>query len=173
MLGSIFLLPFSNVASQGGQSQSLFSIFKFFIDNISSVQINGVNNELVTAYLYQLGFIMILAGSFVGLFPIGSGVLSVIGLSFITIGPYEVTSGYSFAQSGFSSGFYVIWALAIVEVMLGIWVFLATREKEDSLARQMRANASDVAASARVCALCGANNPPNATICINCRAPLR
>ncbi len=185
----IFGLPFSTAASATNNPESLFSNFQFFVNNIAGAQASGSNSVVLFAYLYQLGFILIFAAAVVGVFPLGAGVLGMIGMGFLTLGPFEVFNGWTFSDNGFSSGFYALWILFIFLIVLALWGWRAKpNPRENVLATEMRENTASMPApgpapaaggpapqgsgAMKPCPICGAMNAQTAVVCTKCAAPL-
>jgi hypothetical protein len=195
MLVTVLTLPFSNVASAAGQPpDSLWNIFISYINNLGSVP-NSQGTALINfAVLYQVTAILIVIAALVGIYPAGSGVLGVIGLSFATFGPYEVMPDYGSNPSVFGSGFFLLWGASIVQLGVGYWTFRGERRAKKEKARaevdlmepkgqsagpkegakgQVRPSKGPGTANAQiVCPTCGTVNPASAAVCKKCAAPL-
>jgi len=63
---------------------------------------------LITAF-----FLLVIAG-FVGIFPLGTGVLGIVSMAMITVGPILIYP--SLGSPSYGTGFYVAWAASIVSL---------------------------------------------------------
>jgi len=195
MLASVLLLPFSNVT--GGPTAgpaTLWNIFISFVNSLGSTQTSPASGFINLAFIYQIAAIMLIVGSLVGIYPVASGVMGVIGLSFVTFGPYEVSSAYAASPVTFGIGFFVLWVASIVELLLAYWTWRGERRTtanrglaavrrvevwsggpapRKTQPKQPRpARTSEAELMPIVCPTCGATNPPNAIVCKKCASPL-
>ncbi|HUI85555.1 MAG TPA: zinc ribbon domain-containing protein [Nitrososphaerales archaeon] len=195
MLASLLLLPFSNVnGGPGTQPATLWNIFVSFVNTLGSTQTSPVSGFINLAFIYQIAAILIVVGSLVGIYPVASGVMGVIGLSFVTFGPYEISTTYAANPVTFGLGFYVMWVASVLELVLAYWTWRGERKTvtDKQLAAVRSAEVWSAGAAPRkvapkqtkgakttdpslmpiVCPTCGTANPPNAIVCKKCAAPL-
>lgn len=192
MLAAIFLLPFSNIVDgPGGPSRTLFDILRFFISNLS---VEGAAPTLLyTAFIYQIAAVLLIAAALVGLFPLGSGILGIVGMGFVTVGPFVVFNRYSFDAANFGAAFYILWVLSAVQIVVAFMVARGTRQKprreeapavtvqeakEEAMKKaaqpepQADTPADSPMETGKVCPNCGTVNGENAAVCVKCAEPL-
>lgn len=109
ILVAIFLLPF------GGGSSTLYGTVWPKISNLSQLQSGGDTAALTYAYIWIVAFILLVIAGVVGVFPLATGVLGVVGMAMITASPYLV---YPNNPGPFPTGigFYAIWVASFVSL---------------------------------------------------------
>jgi hypothetical protein len=192
MLACILLLPFSDVMTGHGSSpETLWSIFISFVNSLGSLGSTHASSFLDLAFLYQIAAILLIVGCIVGVYPIGSGVLGVVGLSFATFGPYEAITNYGADPTNFGVGFYLLWLASIIQLVLGVWTWRSERRSQrikeagtigivepasgrpvPKAGAEMWSRSGGGPTAARVCPTCGTSNPFNAVVCKKCASPL-
>lgn len=188
MLGAILLLPFSDVMTgPSGSPETLWRIFMSFVNSLGTLGSSHASTFVDMGFLYQIAAILLIVGCIVGIYPVGSGVLGAIGMSFVTFGPYEVVTNYASNPTSYSVAFYLLWVASIVQIVLGLWAWRVERRtiaKKEAVALGMLvatpatqglANPSESKATRslpKVCPACGTANPINAIVCSKCRKPL-
>ena len=116
ILVSIFLLPFGS----GANSQTLYGTAGPLLSDIGSIQSSGDASKITYDYLIVVAFILIIIAGFVGLFPLGTGVLGVVGMAMITVGSYLIYPNSGTTLSA-GLGFFTIWAASIVSLGASFW----------------------------------------------------
>jgi ribosomal protein L40E len=198
MLATLLLLPFSNVNGPGATQGTLWSIFVSFVNSLGSTSGAPTSGFVNLAFIYQIAAILIVVGSLVGVYPVASGVMGVIGLSFVTFGPYEISTTYASNPVTFGAGFYVLWVASVLELFLAYWTWRGERkvlvdkelaavrgaevwsaggqirepEKPKPAAAPKKPKTTDASLMPIVCPTCGSTNPPNAIVCKKCASPL-
>ncbi|MGQ9479630.1 MAG: hypothetical protein ACUVQ0_06445 [Thermoproteota archaeon] len=119
VLLSIFLLPFSSFQLPSGETSelTLFLTVKKVIINIMA-NTYGAINTLVFNIMLILSFILLLAAGILGVFPLRSGVLGIIGMIIITI-VSMFNPQLGFRIPGYGVGFFFAWGFSIIAVMFG------------------------------------------------------
>jgi hypothetical protein len=115
ILATIFLVPFGST-----NTGTLYGIVGPKISNLSSVQ-SGTTADATYWYILIVAFILLVIAGVVGLFPLGTGVLGVVGMAMITVAPYLVYPNGSPNVVGVGAGFYVIWVASIVSLGASFW----------------------------------------------------
>jgi hypothetical protein len=191
MLSAVLALPFSDVVTGHTSSpESLWYIFTHYIDNLGSVTAQNNTVLMSFTFLYQIAAILLIVASLVGIYPLASGILGVIGLSFATFGPYEVIADYGANPVIFGVGFYLIWTLSILELVVGYWTWRGERRakrlaevatirqpspsvvRSTTVRRYQRVDQRGTSQLPVVCPMCGEPNPVNAIVCRKCASPL-
>ena len=119
ILVTFFVLPFY---STNGQSTTLYNNMTSVYNSLGSIQGSGDAGTIAAAYVLLIGAILILIAGFVGVFPLGTGVLGIVGMAIITLSPYLTTPGA--AGNGFGVygvGYYVIWAASVIALGASFW----------------------------------------------------
>ncbi|MGD0146522.1 MAG: hypothetical protein ABSB53_06710 [Nitrososphaerales archaeon] len=114
ILVAIFLLPF------GGGSSTLYGHVSPMIKNLSATQSSGDNAKLAYDYTWIIAFILIVIAGVVGFFPLGSGVLGMVGMAMITISPFLIYPNGPYNLST-GAGFYIIWVASVVSLVASRW----------------------------------------------------
>lgn len=113
ILISIFLLPFF-------AGLTLYGIVGPMLGGIGELQGFGVQG-MTLGYLFIISFILLVIAGIVGIFPLGTGVLGVVGMAMITVAPFLVGSEASLLLSFVGIGYYVIWIASIVALGASFW----------------------------------------------------
>ena len=120
MLISVFLLPYTSTPD----GTSLFAIVQPLLTNLNAV--STYPSELVAiTYVVIIGFLLVAIGGVVGFFPLGSGVLGVIGMALLTFAPILIVNA-PMQYRAFGLGFYLAWVGAIGGLVAA---FLRSRRK--------------------------------------------
>ena len=82
------------------------------IDNIRNLS----TEQMLFSYILIIAFILLVIAGLVGFFPLGTGVLGIIGMAMLTLAPYFVGLKVVWGIS-----FYVLWTLSIVAVGASFW----------------------------------------------------
>ncbi len=114
ILAAIFFLPF------GAGNSTLYGTVWPWISNLGQIQSAGNATALTYDYIWIISFILLVVAGVVGVFPLGTGILGVVGMAMITASPYLVyPNGPVTLSTGV--GFYVIWAASIVSLGASFW----------------------------------------------------
>jgi hypothetical protein len=128
MLASVFLLPFSSVLSIfGSVPDTTYNIFRFFLDNYSSIQAMPIDSLSLTAYLYLAGTIIIVIAGVLGTFALPSGLLGLSGISLTAIAD-DLSPSYSPNPISYGVGFYLLFALGFGQ--LGVWFWWRSQHRQ-------------------------------------------
>ncbi len=115
ILASIFLLSFGT-----SNSQTLYGIVGPLISNLGAVQASGDAAVVTYSYIFIVAFILLVVAGLVGIFPLGTGVLGVVGMAMITVAPYLVyPNGQVKLDPGL--GIYVIWGASVISLGASFW----------------------------------------------------
>ncbi len=165
ILVTIFLIPFD------GSGKTLYGIAWPMLSNLGSTQSSGDSAALTYSYIWIVAFILLIVAGVVGVFPLGTGVLGVIGMALISVSAYLVyPNGPTTLSTG--AGFYVIWAASIISLGASFW---HGKKKEAAppvsvTVTQTQTVGAPPAAPAKSvkCPLCGTENPADAVTCSKC-----
>jgi hypothetical protein len=114
ILATIFLIPFDT------SGNTLYRIVGPDINNLGTLQQSSDAAALTYAYIWIIAFIILVIAGVVGLFPLGTGVLGVVGMAMITVSPYLVyPNGPVTLSTG--AGFFVIWAASVIALGASFW----------------------------------------------------
>ena len=115
ILLAVFALPLGE-ASGGG---TLYGMAGPLLANTAMAQ-TGTPGQIIYNYILILSFVLLVIAGVVGVFPLGTGVLGVVGMALLTIAPYLgfPTSSATIPEG---IGFFVIWAASIVSLGAAFW----------------------------------------------------
>lgn len=111
----IFTLPFTS-----DPSITLFEITLPLLENINLIPGLGDQATVFFAYILIFSFILLVIAGIVGIFPLGTGILGVIGMGLITLAPFFFLPG-TVTQPLWGLGYYMIWAASIVSLVGSFW----------------------------------------------------
>ncbi len=137
ILATLLLVPFSG-------SQSLYGTVQPFLQNISAVSGMGSAAQVTYDYILMVCFLILAIAGIVGFFPLGSGVLGIVGMAILTAGAY-FTLGAN--QPSYDTGFYLLWVESVV-VLIASFVHRRGRQKVDMQSAQSQAPATPAQPSA-------------------------
>jgi hypothetical protein len=122
ILASIFALPFFGGSNPyTGTGGTFYSGWSDIVGNLGNIQAVG-NAQLITlAYIILIAGILLIIAGFVGIFPLGTGVLGVVGMAMLTVGPYVATPTAGTNLSVYGAGFYVMWVASIAALGASFW----------------------------------------------------
>jgi hypothetical protein len=107
------LFPFNN-------DNTLYYWGSNFVNNLGSIQATGNSSFIAFTYVYVIAFILIVIAGVVGIFPLGTGVLGIVGMAMITADPYLVYPNGNVSLSP-DYGFYIIWVASIIALFASFW----------------------------------------------------
>jgi len=177
ILVTFLVVPFGTLF---GVSRTLYGSFTYVYTNLSSIQNSGIAQLITAAYLLLIASILILIAGFVGIFPLGTGVLGVVGMAIITAGPYLINPSYCF--TGYEAGYYVIWGASIVSLGASFWHgkkavvqpgYGSVQQTVIVGSAQPVQTPPQSVYQAGLCPNCGTQNPETASFCSKCSAPLQ
>ncbi len=116
ILATLFLVPFGSTAS----SNTLYGTVSPIIFGTSAITVGGNLITIAQGYILVIAFILLLIAGFVGIFPLGTGVLGVVAMALITINPFLV-AGQSPGISGYGTAFYIFWIAPIISLAASFW----------------------------------------------------
>jgi predicted RNA-binding Zn-ribbon protein involved in translation (DUF1610 family) len=168
ILATIFLLPFGT-----SDTRTLYGVVGPLLSNPGGVQSSGGAASITYGYIFIIAFILIVIAGLVGIFPLGTGVLGVVGMAMITVAPYLVyPSGPVKLDPG--TGFYVIWGASIASLGASFW----HRKKKEAAPVNVNvtqtqtmgapAQTAQVGQSEVKCPNCGTMNLSSAARCRSC-----
>ncbi len=165
ILTTIFLLPFgtTNTATLYGTAGPLIS-------NLGALQASG-SATATFDYILVIAFVLLIIAGLVGIFPLGTGVLGVVGMAMITVAPYAVPNGPVRLDPG--TGFYVIWVASVLSLGASFW---HRKKKEGAAPVNVNVTQTMVTGGAGQhevkCPKCGNMNPSGALTCSKCGSDL-
>lgn len=104
ILATLFLVSFSD-------SKSLSGVASPLLQNMSAVSGMGSTGQVTYDYLVMICFIILVVAGIVGFFPLGSGVLGIVGMAILSVGA-RFTLGAQ--QPSYDIGFYLLWVESIL-----------------------------------------------------------
>jgi hypothetical protein len=164
ILVAIFLLPFGN------SSSTLYGTVSPIIKNLSTLQSSGNTATLAYDYTWVIAFILLVIAGVVGIFPLGTGVLGMVGMAMITISPFLIYPNGPYTLST-GAGFYITWVASLVSLVASRWNGKRETPPPVSITIIQSQNAGTQVAQptkSAKCPNCGADNPGEATECSNC-----
>ena len=164
ILVAIFLLQF------GGNSSTLYGAVSPMIKNLSTLQSSGNTATLAYDYTWIIAFILLVIAGVVGISPLGSGVLGMVGMAMITISPFLIYPNGPYTLST-GTGFYVTWVASVVSLVASRWQGKKETPPPVSIAIMQAQNTGSRAAQPTKntkCPNCGTDNSGEATRCSNC-----
>ena len=115
ILATIFLVPFGT-----SNSATLYGVAGPLISGLGALQSSGNAASVTYGYIWIIAFVLLVIAGLVGIFPLGTGVLGVVGMALVTAAPYLVyPNGPVKLDSGI--GFYVIWVVSIASLGASFW----------------------------------------------------
>jgi uncharacterized protein YfaP (DUF2135 family) len=120
MLISVFLLPYTSTTD----ASSLFTLVQPLLSNLGAISTFPAETIAMT-YVLIIGFLLVAIGGVVGFFPLGSGVLGIVGMALLTVAPTLIVNTPT-QYRAFGLGYYFTWAGAIGGL---IAAFLRSRRK--------------------------------------------
>lgn len=125
ILAAVFVLPI-NMAGY-----SLYYVVAPLMSAIGSLQTLPYQ-QMVFGYGLVVSFILLVIAGVVGFFPLGTGVLGVVGAALLAAVPYMISLPVTWGV-----GFYVIWIASIVSLGASFW---HRREKAEAKAPAVQVN---------------------------------
>jgi hypothetical protein len=110
ILVTIFVIPFT--------SQTLYATLSTILTNLGSLQSGGMAVVAMNYVLITVFLLLVIAG-FVGIFPLGTGVLGVVAMALYTVGPILIYP--SLPAPVYGTGYYVVWVASIVSLAASFW----------------------------------------------------
>jgi zinc-ribbon domain len=166
ILASIFLLSFGTA-----NTQTLYGNVSLLISNLGAVQATSSTAQVTYDYLLIIAFVILIIAGVVGLFPLGTGVLGVVGMAMITVAPFAVfPNGPTKLDPGL--GFYVIWVASVLSLGASFW---HAKKKETGAVNVNVTQTVTTGGPGQLevkCPKCGAMNPSGALRCTRCGSDL-
>ena len=113
ILFTLFLLPF------GSADKTLYGSVSPWLPSLGTVQ-SGSVADATYDYILVGAFVVLLVAGLVGIFPLATGALGVVGMGFITAAPYLVYPNGNVSLSP-DYGFYIIWVASIIALFASFW----------------------------------------------------
>ncbi len=113
ILVTIFALPFNS-------NDRVYSIGSSAFNNLGTVQSSGDSALITYTYIWVIAFILLLIAGVVGIFPLGTGILGIVGMAMITAAPSLVYPNGGVTLSP-NYGYYVIWAASVIALIASFW----------------------------------------------------
>jgi ribosomal protein L40E len=165
ILFTLFLLPF------GSADKTLYGSVSPWLPSLGTVQ-SGSVADATYDYILVGAFVVLLVAGLVGIFPLATGALGVVGMGFITAAPYLVYPNGSPNALGTGVGFYVIWVASIASLGASFW----HRKKRPAPAANVTATQAQTPESTapaeekleQKCPNCGTMNTADAVQCRRC-----
>jgi hypothetical protein len=164
ILVAIFLLPF------GGDSSTLYGTVSPMIKNLGALQSGGNTATLAYDYTWIIAFILLVIAGVVGIFPLGTGVLGMVGMAMITISPFLIYPNGPYTLST-GAGFYITWVASVVSLVASRWQGKKETPPPVSVTIIQTQNTGTQAAQPTKntkCPNCGTDNPGETAKCSRC-----
>ena len=206
ILAGVFILPFTatsaGLGSAESQQNSLYNTFTGVYSSLGQLQATGDTQTMTLAYLILIATVLLIIAGLVGIFPLGTGVLGIVGMVLLTLGPYLVMPDYAVVLSDYGVAFYVIWIASIIALAASFWHGKGGKGSMQQQVVVQQAPAASMAAQPptvvinptfnvaqglapsgtwqptnnttqmRTCPNCGTQNPSAATFCRSCGSSL-
>lgn len=108
-LVAVFALPFGSDL----YSPSLFSSVLSVLGELGRIQQSGDSALVALTYIVIGMFVLLVIAGAVGVFPLGAGVLALIGMTVITLASTLVSPGTSLNLPLYGVGYFVVWAASV------------------------------------------------------------
>ena len=116
-----FFLPFWDLTSGAGKPfDTLYGAARFTQSDLASIGQLGLPQVTVLAYLVLVAALVIALSGVLGVFPKVGGALGIVGMLALTLGPSVLFPAAAISLSDFGAGFWVIWGLSFVNLLIGI-----------------------------------------------------
>jgi hypothetical protein len=109
ILIGVFVLPINTA------QYTLYDTVQPLLEGIGDIQ-NLPTQEMIFCYILIISFILLVIAGVVGYFPLGTGVLGIVGMAMLSLAPYFLSLNITWA-----AGFYVIWIASIVALGASFW----------------------------------------------------
>jgi hypothetical protein len=119
IMGVVILISIAFLQFGSPSSDTLLKTFGTLASILSNYQASGDTQTIIAAYLIVVATIILIIAGVVGLFPLGTGVMGVIGMAMITVAPFIAV--HETFITGYGVGFVVIWAASIVSLGASFW----------------------------------------------------
>lgn len=119
ILISVFVLPFGSLPGVPDTSSTLFSGFQKVVSHVAAVEAAGDADLLATDFMLIVAVLILTIAGLTGIFPLGSGVLGLIGMGMLTVSPYlnnDLTPNITWGI-----GYYTIWVASFVSIAAAFW----------------------------------------------------
>lgn len=166
ILLSIVFLPF-----EADPPNTFLEIGLPLIENIGLIPLLGDPAAITFAYIVAVSFILLVIAGFVGIFPLGTGVLGVVGLALITAAVYFLVP-VGVPRPVWGTGYYAMWGASIVSLGASFWHGKSKQQLPQSSPVVVNVIQTQTPTPPPICFNCGAANPPNATYCVKCGRPI-
>lgn len=117
ILVAVFVLPFSSLPG----SLSLSGYVTPLWSDLSNIQQNGTQAEITSAYIFIVSLLLLIIAGIVGFFPLGCGVIGIIAMALLTVGPMMVYPGSDLSFAGYGIGYYVAWIASVIALAASLW----------------------------------------------------
>lgn len=164
ILISIVFLPFDT-----NPPKTFLEIGYPLLENIGAIPGLGDPAAVAFGYVLAVSFILIVVAGFVGIFPLGTGVLGVIGMALITAAVYFLVP-VGIPRPVWGLGYYAIWAASIVSLGASFWHGKSKKQPPPTVV--VNVIQTQTPSSTPICPNCGAANPIGAQFCAKCGKPL-
>ncbi len=108
MLVALFLIPFGTIPGFIAHNSTLYSAFRNATTGLPQMQSAG-NAEIAATFITIAAGILILIAGLLGAFPLGSGIIGILGMTVLTAGAYSTLGISSSSGMTFGPGYYIIW----------------------------------------------------------------
>ena len=114
ILVGVFVIPF------GSSSGTLYGMAGPLLGDLGGVQSSGDAARVTYSYIQVIAFILLVIAGFVGIFPLGTGVLGIVAMAILTLAPSLIYPKGPVTLS-IGLGFYVLWAGSVISLGGSFW----------------------------------------------------
>lgn len=169
ILATIFLVPFGSNTIGTTPGDTLYGVVGPNISDLGALQDAGDQRVITYAYIWIVAFILLVIAGLVGIFPLGTGVMGVVGMAMISVSGFLVFADGSQPMPN-GAGFYLIWIASIVSLGASFWHGKKKEEKAPVTVNVTQTTTATTAAPASKvkCPNCGTENAAGSAKCSNC-----
>ena len=109
ILAAIFALPLA-------EGYTFYDIAGPVLVNVGSISDLGDPQTIAFAYVLLVSFLLVVVAGLVGIFPLGAGILGIVGMALLTAGSFVLNIALVW-----ETGFYVIWIASIIALGAAFW----------------------------------------------------
>lgn len=109
ILAAIFALPI------GSAQNTFYKVVEPLLGAIGDIRYLPTE-QMIFSYILIIAFILLVIAGLVGFFPLGTGVLGIVGMAMLSLAP-----GFVGLEVEWGAGFYVLWAASIVAIGASFW----------------------------------------------------
>ncbi|HYC26901.1 MAG TPA: hypothetical protein VEB67_02625 [Nitrososphaerales archaeon] len=118
---SAFFLPFWDLTTGPGLPfDSLYGAAKFTQGELTAISQMGLPAVTELAVLVLAASLLVAVSGAFGVYPKAGGILGVVGMLALTLGPVLIYPTASISSSDFGTGFWALWVLSVANLFVGL-----------------------------------------------------